>query len=109
MDRDPDQGAFVRVARLSELGEGEVRGVEAGGRRIALVRLGDTVCAIGDDCSHDEALLSEGRLEGEVLRCPWHGARFDVRTGRALALPAVDDVPCYRVRLRGDDVEVAID
>jgi 3-phenylpropionate/trans-cinnamate dioxygenase ferredoxin subunit len=100
---------FVRVASLSDLGDGEVRAVEAGGRRIALVRLGDTVCAIGDDCSHDEALLSEGKLEGGVLRCPWHGARFDVRTGRALTLPAIDDVPCYRVRLQGDDVEVALD
>ena len=104
-----ERGDFVRVASLSELGEVEVRAVEAGGRRIALVRLGETVCAIGDGCSHDEALLSEGKLEGEVLRCPWHGARFDVRTGRALTLPAVDDVPCYRVRLRGDEVEVAID
>ncbi|MDI6770067.1 MAG: non-heme iron oxygenase ferredoxin subunit, partial [Anaerolineales bacterium] len=64
--------------------------------------------AIADVCSHDEGPLGDGDLEGHEIACPRHGARFDIRSGQALQLPAVVDIPAYPVRVRGDMIEIGI-
>jgi 3-phenylpropionate/trans-cinnamate dioxygenase ferredoxin subunit len=64
--------------------------------------------AIGDVCTHDDGPLGDGELDGYQVICPRHGARFDVRNGKAMALPAVMDTPSYPVRVIDGKIEVGI-
>ena len=74
--------------------------------RILLVNVAGVFYAMKDACGHQRAPLSRGRLEGHVVECPVHFARFDVRTGRLLSGPTADDVPTQDVRVEGDVVYV---
>jgi nitrite reductase/ring-hydroxylating ferredoxin subunit len=78
------------------------------GRRIALFNLGGRFFAIDDSCSHESASLAEGTLDGATIVCPWHGAEFDVRTGKVLCPPATEDVRSYPVFVEGDSVEIEV-
>jgi nitrite reductase/ring-hydroxylating ferredoxin subunit len=82
--------------------------VEAAGKRIALFKLSDGYYAIEDTCPHAGGPLSEGPLAGDVVTCPWHGSRFDVKTGAVLGPPAKRGVKSFPVRVAGNDVEVEI-
>jgi nitrite reductase/ring-hydroxylating ferredoxin subunit len=99
-------GEPVRVAALDELVAGQPRLVEVGGTRVVLVRVGDTVYACGDVCAHRGGPLSEGKLTGARLACPWHGWMYDVRTGTCSFPGRGASVPTYRVRVEGGDVSV---
>jgi len=100
---------YLRAARTAEVGPGSMKRVMIAGHAVALVNLDGEFFAIDDTCSHEEASLSQGTLSGEVVVCPKHGARFSVRTGRVLSLPAVRSVAVYPVRVEGDEVLVAPD
>ncbi len=100
---------YVRVARADEVTPGTMKRVDVSGHAVALVNVGGEFFAIDDTCSHEEASLSGGTLSGEVVVCPKHGARFNVKTGRVLALPAVRSVAVYPVRVEGGEVLVAPD
>ena len=80
---------YVRAAALADLGDAPLVGVDVDGRRVCLVRVGDAMLALDDRCPHAAFPLSEGDLlpDGSV-RCAWHGARFDPRTGAVLHGPA---------------------
>lgn len=99
---------FVRAAALSDIDAALPLGVELGdGRRICLVRDGDQVYAVDDRCPHRDFAISGGDIvERCVLECPWHGARFDVRTGAAMSGPNTDDIGTYPVQIEGPDVFV---
>jgi 3-phenylpropionate/trans-cinnamate dioxygenase ferredoxin subunit len=73
-----------------------------------LIRLGDNYYCIDDVCTHDGGTLSDGQLYGPEIECPRHGARFDVRTGRALCMPATRDTVVHQVKLDGDQILVKI-
>ena len=75
---------------------------------VCLAKVDGQIYAVSDDCPHIGGALSDGELTGCVLTCPVHLARFDVRDGRVLRGPARDDVPCYAVRVEGDEVYVAV-
>ncbi len=94
----------VRVAAVDELPEGLGMRVDVAGERIALFRIGSTVYAIGDRCSHAEASLAEGELFDYDVECPRHGSAFDVRDGHPDALPATRPVPVYDVEVVEGDV-----
>ena len=64
--------------------------------------------AIADLCSHDDGPLGDGDLEDHEIICPRHGARFDVRTGKVLSLPAVEDISAYPVRCIDGKIEVGV-
>src|SRR5579859_845217 len=98
---------FIRVACAADVPAGAMRRIDVGGHAIALVHLDDGWYAIDDTCTHEAASSSEGTLTGGVVACPRHGARFEVRTGRVLSLPAVRPVAAYPVRIEGEDVLVA--
>jgi 3-phenylpropionate/trans-cinnamate dioxygenase ferredoxin subunit len=83
--------------------------VEVDGRAIAVFNVDGRFHAIDDVCTHDGGPLAEGELVGCEIECPRHGARFDVRTGRPLRMPAVEPVAVHAVEVRGDDIYVAID
>jgi len=79
------------------LSDGEMIAVEVDGEKLLLCRIEGAYYALRDRCSHADQALSEGRLRGHTVYCPLHGARFDVRTGDCLALPATENVQSYRV------------
>ncbi len=99
---------WVKATTLDDLGTSGGMRFEHGGARIALFRVEDDVYAIGDRCSHAEAALSEGDLFDTEVECPLHGASFDLRTGKALTLPATQPVPSYPVRIENGDVLVEV-
>ena len=101
----PETG-FVRAAAVREIETGLPLGVVMGdGRRVCLVRDGDTVHAVDDRCPHRDFAISGGDLvEPCVLECPWHGARFDVRTGAVLSGPSTEALGTYPVQIADGDV-----
>ncbi|RMF82599.1 MAG: non-heme iron oxygenase ferredoxin subunit [Nitrospirae bacterium] len=104
-------GDWHRVLRLAELPPGSRRVVEVEGVDVALFNVGGELLAVEDVCTHDGGPLAEGEVEGEVIVCPRHGARFSLRTGEVLAPPAYEPVARYAVRLAegegGPWIEVA--
>ena len=99
---------FVNVARLNEVPVGGIKFVEVGGRPIALCNVGGQLFAVGNVCTHDDGPLSGGMLEEYAIECPRHGARFDVRSGKVLCLPAAVPIPTYEVKVEGDEVKVRV-
>jgi 3-phenylpropionate/trans-cinnamate dioxygenase ferredoxin subunit len=96
----------VTVARAAEIPVGDSRIVRLDDQPIAVFHLADGWYAIEDVCTHDGGPVAEGRLEGNIIECPRHGATFDVRTGAALTFPAVSPVTTFPVRVVGDEVQV---
>ena len=99
---------FVKVANRSEIEPGQARLVEVMGKQLALFNVGGQFCALDNNCTHRGGPLADGELSGYEVTCPFHGARFDVRTGAVLGPPAEAAVACYSVRVTGDDVEVEV-
>lgn len=99
---------FIKVAEASDIPPGRVKVVLVGDRRIALCNVDGQFLAIDDLCTHDGGPLDQGELEGDVIECPRHGARFDVKTGRVLALPAVKALNTYPVEVEGSEIRVAL-
>lgn len=99
---------YTRVASLAELPPGSLTGVEVGHTALCIANTDGTVYAFQDNCSHRDFLLHTGELEGTRLECAWHGAQFDITTGRAIRLPAIKPIRTYDVRVDGDDILVAI-
>jgi 3-phenylpropionate/trans-cinnamate dioxygenase ferredoxin subunit len=99
---------FIAVASTAEVPPGKVRSCPVDGRKIAVCNVDGTFYAIDDVCTHDGGELDQGELDGDQIECPRHGARFDVKTGRALTLPAVMPVKSYPVRVEGDAIEVEV-
>lgn len=97
---------FVTVLPDAELPEGEMKRVDAGGVPVLLVRREGNVCALAHTCSHAGGPLSEGKLEGDVVQCPWHGSRFNVRDGSVVDGPATFPQPCFEARVREGQIEV---
>ena len=105
---DEDKLEFIAVAQADEIEPGERILVEIDGEPIAIFNIGGKYFAIKDVCSHDDGPVAEGPLHGHEIECPRHGARFDVRNGEVLTLPAVVDIPAYPVRVVGDDLELGL-
>ena len=89
----------IRVASLEEMQAGQPLLVEAAGTPVVLVRAGDTVYACNDICTHQGGPLSEGKLSGTRLSCPWHGWMFDVKTGECVMPSRGGAVPSYPTRV----------
>lgn len=99
---------YVAVAGVDELPSGERIFLEVDNKAIVLLNIGGNLYAIGDVCTHDNGPLGEGELDGHAIICPRHGARFDVRTGKALSLPAVTPTPSYPVRIVDGMIELGL-
>jgi len=97
---------FTTVARVGEIDDGGVKLVRYDETPIGVFRLGDAYYALEDVCTHDGGPLAHGIVEGDQIECPRHGARFDIRTGAALTMPAITPVPTYAVRVVGDEIQV---
>ncbi len=101
-------GKFVKVATISEIADQSAKLLNVEGKRIALFNLGGEFYALDDTCPHASGPLSEGSIEGEDVECPWHGSRFNIKTGEVTAPPADENVAKYKVRVTGDGIEVEV-
>jgi len=81
------QNDFVEVAKVNEIPDGKMKHVEVDGKEVLVANIGGKFCAISDRCGHMNALLSMGNLTGNTVTCPFHGAKFDVITGKKLTEP----------------------
>jgi 3-phenylpropionate/trans-cinnamate dioxygenase ferredoxin component len=105
---DAIQVDFIEIIPVEELPSGERLFVELDGKPIVLFCLAGQYFAIGDVCTHDNGPLGDGELDGNEIVCPRHGARFDIRSGKTMGLPAVVDIPAYPVRLKDGKIEIGI-
>jgi 3-phenylpropionate/trans-cinnamate dioxygenase ferredoxin component len=100
---------LVRVASVDEFPPGTMRSVEVDGFSICVVNADGEFYAVRDNCSHRDFPLSEGSLHGgATLECAWHGARFDLKTGRALRLPAIKPIKTFEVVIEDGAIKVRI-
>jgi len=99
---------FIAVGSVEELKDGDRLFVDIDGKPVVVLKIAGQYYAIADVCSHDEGPVGEGEIEGFEIICPRHGARFDIHSGRVLALPAFVDIPAYPVRIVGDQIELGL-
>ncbi|TVP56814.1 MAG: non-heme iron oxygenase ferredoxin subunit [Gemmatimonadales bacterium] len=100
---------WVRAADRSACdGDGCVHAVTPDGQRIVLARWEGEIFALEDECSHQEFPLSDGSVENGQIECVFHGAKFDLRSGRATQLPAIKPVKTYPVEVREDGIYVQV-
>lgn len=97
----------VYVAKVKELPVGGCRVVQVGEKPVAVFHTESGYHALTDYCSHRAGPLSEGTLQGDVVTCPWHGSQFDLKTGKPLCKPAVQNVATYKVQVVGDEILIA--
>ncbi len=98
---------FIRVAQTGDIPPGQVKVVTVNRQEIGIANVDGVFYAFANVCTHDDGPVAEGELEGCILTCPRHGARFDLSTGAVLSLPAVRPIPVYEVRLEGNDLKVS--
>lgn len=101
-------GGFVPVARVSELPDPGKVLVEVDERLVALFHVGGQFYALDDVCTHDGGPLADGSLEDHTIACPRHGAKFCIRTGAALTMPATRATVAHEVKVEGDQVLVRL-
>jgi apoptosis-inducing factor 3 len=102
-DTGPD---LTQGIALDELSDGGILVGHAGNEQILLVRRGNEVFAVGAQCTHYQGPLAEGLLVGDTVRCPWHHACFDLRTGEALRAPALSPIACWNVEQHDGKIAV---
>jgi len=99
---------YIEIAPVKDLPKGERLFVEIENLPIVIFNIAGQLFAIGDVCTHDNGPLGDGLLEDNTIVCPRHGAEFDIRTGKALTLPAVVDIPAYPVKVVDDKIQIGI-
>ena len=99
----PDLRAGIKVEDLSD---GKMMAGQVDGEAVLLAHVGNEWFAIGATCSHYSGPLAEGLLVGDTVRCPWHHACFNLRSGEPLRPPALNDVPAWDVEIRDGVVRV---
>jgi 3-phenylpropionate/trans-cinnamate dioxygenase ferredoxin subunit len=99
---------FIQVARVSDVAASGKLILEVEDRMVVLLHINDQFFCIDDVCTHDGGPLGEGELCGYELACPRHGAKFDVRNGAALTMPATEATVVHEVKIQGDNVFVRI-
>ncbi len=97
-------GSFVKVAETTDFDDVVSKRIDVNGKKVALFKVEGGYFAISDTCTHEEASISEGDVDGNIVACPRHGARFDVKTGAVLSLPAMRPLETYEVKVDGDDI-----
>lgn len=105
---EEDKLDYLEIAPIGDLPEGERLFVDIGDDPVVIFNIAGKFFAVGDICSHDDGPLGDGDLEGYNAVCPRHGAEFDVRTGKAILMPAVVDIPAYPVRVVDGMIEVGV-
>ena len=100
--------ALVTVAKVSDIAVGQFKPVVVEGKALLICHTADGFYAVDDTCTHDDGPLADGWLEGNAIECPRHGARFDVKTGKVLCLPAAVPIKSYPVKVEGEEIKVSV-
>lgn len=103
-----DSMKWIDVAPADDVPDGEVRTFQVPGHRVAVARAEDHLYAVQDLCSHDDGPLGDGELEQYAIVCPRHGAKFDVRTGEVLMMPAVAPIDTFPVKEEGGRIHIGV-
>ena len=107
MSNDLD-GGWTAVAATSDVSDNDVKGVVFYGTPLAVFRIKGTFFVTSDVCTHGNACLSDGYLDGGTIECPLHQGLFDVASGKALGAPATVALATYEVKLKGDQICVKL-
>jgi naphthalene 1,2-dioxygenase system ferredoxin subunit len=99
---------WIDVTATEDIPEDDVIGIDIAGKSIALYRVEGEVFATDNLCTHGNAKLCDGFLEGHEIECPLHQGKFDIRNGKAMCAPLTEDVKIYPIKIDGDRVFVAI-
>ena len=99
---------FIRVAKVSDVPDPGKQLFEVDDRLVVLCHMDGEFFCIDDVCTHDGGPLADGFLNGHQLSCPRHGAKFDIRDGRALTMPATESTASHEVKVEGDEVFVKL-
>jgi 3-phenylpropionate/trans-cinnamate dioxygenase ferredoxin subunit len=100
---------FVAVADVGDIPDPGQRTFEIDGRYVVVFHVDGQFHCLDDLCTHDGGPLGEGQLDDHQIACPRHGARFDIRTGQALTMPATEPTPCHEVKIEGGQVWVRLE
>jgi len=100
--------AKVQLGLVKDVPSGAIKGFKAGDKGVLVSNFDGKFYAIGDKCTHRGCSLSKGRLEGEVVTCPCHGSRFNVKTGANVKGPAGVPEPAFPVTIEGDGIWVDV-
>ena len=106
---------FVKVATTSEIEPGKVKAFRVGGKDILVANVGGKFYAIGNKCTHSGGDLSDGALEGNIVTCPRHHAKFDVTTGKVVSHPKIpllhpkaNDEPTYQIKIDQENIMIKL-
>lgn len=97
---------WVKAADLDRCPPGTLLGIEIDGNPVVIANVDGDLYALEDRCSHEDYPLSDGEIEGTEVECIYHGARFDVCTGRATMMPAIRGVKTYDVEVRRTEIYI---
>lgn len=100
---------FHKVASTEDIREGELKSFLVETEVVCVCNVNGKYYAFKDQCSHQEFPLSDGDLEGEVVTCAYHGAEFNVTSGEALCMPAVEPIETFEVKVENGEIFVSID
>ncbi len=100
---------YKKLAKQSEIKEGLIKVVETKYASIGITKIGEKIVAFEDVCTHDGEAISHGKIESGCIICPRHFAKFDLASGKALCMPATEDLTTYQTRISGEDIEVEIE
>lgn len=95
---------FVNVANAKDIQPSQMKAVEVNGEKVCLANVEGKYYAIGNVCTHVGGPLAQGKLEGYEVECPWHGSRFDIRTGKVVRPPAMRSEPIYEIKVEDDNI-----
>ncbi|MGA7369619.1 MAG: non-heme iron oxygenase ferredoxin subunit [Nitrososphaeraceae archaeon] len=97
---------FAKVAETKDIQPSNMKGIDLAGEKVCIVNIEGNYYAIGNVCTHVGGPLDEGTLEGYEVECPWHGSKFDIRTGEPTRPPARRPVPTYEVKVEDNNILV---
>jgi 3-phenylpropionate/trans-cinnamate dioxygenase ferredoxin subunit len=99
---------FLPVANVNDFADNSVKCLEVEDRFIVIVKIGDSFHCIDDVCTHDGGTLGDGELDEHCLVCPRHGAKFDVRNGEAVTMPATEPTVAHETKVEGDQILIRL-
>ena len=97
---------FIKVANTSDILPSDKKEFEVEGQKICIINIDGRYYAIGSICTHEGGPLADGTLSGYEIECPWHGSKFDIRTGEVTSPPANEPEPAYEVKVDGNNILV---
>jgi 3-phenylpropionate/trans-cinnamate dioxygenase ferredoxin component len=99
---------FIIVAPVSDIPNGAIKAFKVNGKHVLIANLEGTFFATQDLCTHDNGPLGDGEVKGDEVECPRHGGRFNIKSGKATAMPAMFPIKIFPVKIENDQVLVAL-